>query len=78
MYRLATSSNRDTAISDITHHITRVSCYRLESDVVPGAIAGATIEIGRRNGIAYERLASFRDVVPRDNCQLAQYGASSS
>jgi CubicO group peptidase (beta-lactamase class C family) len=63
----------------MTHHITQFLTlsgerleaigHRLERDVASGAIAGATVAIGRRNGIAFERSVGFRDVATRDRLQ---------
>jgi CubicO group peptidase (beta-lactamase class C family) len=39
---------------------------RLDRDVASGQIAGATIAVGRRDGVAYERSVGFRDAASRD------------
>ncbi len=39
---------------------------RLDRDVAAGRIAGASVIVGRRDGIVYQRSAGFRDVVSRD------------
>jgi len=45
---------------------------RLDLDVSSGQIAGATVAVGRRGGVAYERSVGFRDVAL---CDMLQPGA---
>ena len=42
---------------------------RLNQDVAAGQIAGATVAVGRRSGVAYACSVGFRDVATRDTLQ---------
>ena len=43
--------------------------HRLNLDVAAGQIAGATVAVGRRNGVSYTCSVGFRDVATHDTLQ---------